>query len=285
MKLGIYYAYWEKEWTADYIPYVQKVRDLGFDILEVGCGGFDTLPMDYFHQLGEEAASYGITLTGGYGPRRECNLASDNAATVENGFAFYQNIFPKMQAAGISSLGGGLYSYWPVDTSQPFDKEKELDQSVRSMRTVADIALEYGIALYMEALNRFEGYLINDVHEAIAYVNAVDKTNVKILLDTFHMNIEEESFEKAILAAGQRLGELHLGEPNRRPPRQGRMPWQRIIAALEEIDFDGPVVMEPFVQRGGQVGTDIKVWRDLGTEQHLDQEAAASVRFIRSLSR
>ena len=77
------------------------------------------------------------------------------------------------------------------------------------------------------------------------------------------MNIEEESISNAIRTAGELLGHFHTGECNRMVPRVGRMPWKVIGDALKEIHYDGTVVMEPFVMPGGQVGKDIKVWREI----------------------
>lgn len=285
MKYGIYYAYWETEWGGDFLPYIKKVKDLGFDILEVACGDFAALPMDYFKQLKKEADQHGIMLTGGYGPRPEHNIASQDPKVAEQAFAFYENIFPKMQAAGIDSIGGALYSYWPVDYSQEITKEKDYGYSIEGMKRLADLAAQYGISLYMEVLNRFEGYLLNEAKEACDYVDAVDRDNVKVMLDTFHMNIEEDDFIDAIYLTGSRLGELHVGEANRKPPRPGRMPWAEIGSALRAVGFNGKVVMEPFVRMGGQVGRDIKMWRDLSGNAGipgLDAAAAESVAFLRS---
>lgn len=286
MKYGIYYAYWEKEWCGDFLPYISKVKRLGFDILEVACGDFQTQPLSYFREMKYRCQENAIELTGGYGPRPEHNISSANPATVRNAYDFYRDIFPKMQVAGIDSIGGAIYSYWPVDYTTEPDKAGDLERSINNMRLLADIAAEYGISLYMEVLNRFEGYLLNVAKEAVQYVAAVGKKNVKVMLDTFHMNIEEDDLIDAIRLAGNHLGELHIGEANRRPPRPGRMPWKEIGQVLQEIGFDGKVVMEPFVTEGGQVGRDIKIWRDLsnnaGTAQ-LDQEAADSVKYIRDI--
>jgi D-psicose/D-tagatose/L-ribulose 3-epimerase len=147
------------------------------------------------------------------------------------------------------------------------------------------MAAAYGITLGMEALNRFEGYLINTAKEALDYVKAVGKENVKVMLDTFHMNIEEDSLIDAINTAGSYLGHFHIGEANRRPPGpDSRMDWPGIARALKSINYTGPVVMEPFVLMGGQVGMDIKVWRELlpgASEKELDKEAADSVSYIK----
>lgn len=286
MKYGIYYAYWESEWGGDFIPYIEKVKKLGFDILEVACGDFHNQPETYFRELKAAAEANGITLTGGYGPRPEHNLSSPDKSVVDNAFRFYADVFRKMDIAGIRSIGGALYSYWPVDYSREPDKPGDLQRSVEGMKKLADMAADYGVTLNMEALNRFEGYLINDAREAAEYVHAVGKPNVRAMLDTFHMNIEEDCFADAIRIAGPSLGHFHIGEANRKPPRPGRMPWDEIADALRGIGYNGNVVMEPFVRMGGQVGRDIKIWRDIsrGASAHaLDADAAASVLFIRDL--
>ena len=161
MKYGIYYAYWEKAWQADYIPYVKKVKDLGFDILEVGCHHFLDADDEFLIKLKNEAEVQGITLTGGYGPDKAHDIASADPAIVKAAFEKYEAIFKKMKTAGIKWLGGGLYSYWPADYSKPLDKAGDRARSIANIRTLGDMAAEYDITLGMEVLNRFEGYILN----------------------------------------------------------------------------------------------------------------------------
>lgn len=88
----------------------------------------------------------------------------------------------------------------------------------------------------------------------------------------------------AIRTADTVLGHFHVGECNRRVPGKGRMPWFEIACALRDIAYDGPVVMEPFVRMGGQVGKDIHIWRDISrqaNESDLDNDAADSLRFLK----
>lgn len=287
MKYGIYYAYWEKEWGGNFIPYIGKVKRLGFDILEVACGRFYLDDMSYFRELRSAAETNDVIVTGGYGPRPEHNLASEDTHAIAETFIFYNNMFKKMEIAGINSLGGALYSYWPVDTSKKIDKPGDLKRSIQNMQKLADLAADHGITLNMEAVNRFEGYMINDSEEDVAYVKAVGRPNVKVMLDTFHMNIEEDSLICAIEHAGPLLGHFHVGEANRRPPsREGHMPWKAIGNALKRIGYSGPIVMEPFVMMGGQVGKDISIWRDLSngaSVAQLDQDAADSVSYLRTV--
>ena len=91
-----------------------------------------------------------------------------------------------------------------------------------------------------------------------------------------------DSLRSSILESKDWLGHFHLGEPNRRPPRRGRMPWAEIFGALRAINYQGALVMEPFLVPGGDVGRDISVFRDLLGSDDLDEEAARSVEFVRS---
>ena len=284
MKYGIYFAYWEKEWNADQKSYIFKVKKLGFDVLEISCAMLKAISTQELMEMKKMAADAGITLTAGYGPGANENLASANEDVVKNAVAFYTDILKKLEILEIHTLGGGIYSYWPVDYTRPIDKAGDWERSVKNVRTVGKIAGECGVDYCLEVLNRFEGYLLNTCAECKVFVEQVDVPAVKIMLDTFHMNIEEDSMVEAILLAGDRLGHFHVGENNRRLPGKGGMPWYEIGSALRAIGYDKNIVMEPFVRNGGGVGSDIKVWRDLSkgaTDEMLDQDAAASVAFLK----
>lgn len=286
MKYGIYFAYWEKEWNADQKSYISKVKKLGFDILEISCAMLKNISREELVEMRDMARAEGVTLTAGYGPGPSENLASSDEAVVKNAVAFYTDILKKLEILDIHTLGGGVYSYWPVDYTKPIDKEGDWKRSVKNVRTVGKIAQACGVDYCLEVLNRFEGYLLNTCAECRQFVEEVDVPAVKIMLDTFHMNIEEDSMTEAILLAGDRLGHFHVGENNRRLPGKGNLPWYQIGSALRAIGYDKNVVMEPFVKSGGKVGSDIKIWRDLSmgaaTEQ-LDRDAAASVAFLRNV--
>ena len=286
VKIGIYYAYWEQEWQADYEPYIRKAAELGFDILELACTPLPKMPVDRLIRLRDLASEYGITLTAGHGPSASQNLASADPAVQARAISFYVDLLQRLHLIGIRTVGGGLYSYWPVDYSKPIDKAGDWRRSVANVRKVGALARDLGIDYCLEVLNRFEGYLLNTAAEAVRFVDEVGLPNVRVMLDTFHMNIEEDSFAGAIRQAGHRLGHFHTGEANRRVPGKGRIPWQEIAGALQEIGYEGAMVMEPFVRMGGQVGSDIKIWRDLSegaSAAELDEDARNSANFCRSL--
>ena len=173
-----------------------------------------------------------------------------------------------------------------MDYSKPIDKKGDWARSVKGVREVGKIAADCGVDYCLEVLNRFEGYLLNTAAEGVKFVKEVDVPSVKVMLDTFHMNIEEDSIGGAIRSTKGLLGHFHTGECNRRVPGRGRTPWFEIATALKEIGYKGNVAMEPFVRMGGKVGEDIKIWRELEpgiTEAKMDADAKSALEFERAV--
>jgi D-psicose/D-tagatose/L-ribulose 3-epimerase len=286
MKYGIFYAYWEQEWVADFKYYIEKVARLGFDILEIAATPILGYSEREMAELKACAADHGIILTVGHGPTPEQNLASPDPAVAASARAFFTELLKRMRVMDIHLIGGALYSYWPVDYSKPIDKPGDWARSVRGVREMAKVAQDCGVDYCLEVLNRFENYMLNTAEEAVAFVEEVGSPSVKVMLDTFHMNIEEDSIGDAIRRAGAHLGHLHTGECNRKVPGKGRVPWAEVGRALRDIGYDGSVVMEPFVRMGGTIGSNIKVWRDISRgadEASMDKDARDALVFSRYL--
>ncbi|HMO57934.1 MAG TPA: sugar phosphate isomerase/epimerase family protein [Roseiflexaceae bacterium] len=283
-RLGIYYAYWARNWSADFHPYIDKVADLGFDQLEVHAGAVAAMNSAERRELKQHAESRGLTLSYCIGLTHSYDVASADAATRATGIAFLEQIIGAIGEIGGGSVGGILYGAWPASMPEGMpDKRPALERSIASIRQVAHAAEDSGVILNLEVVNRFEQYLLNTSAEAIEYVRAVGSPNVRLMLDTFHLNIEEDHIGAAIIAAGELLGHFHTGENNRMPPGHGHMPWDEIAAALRHINYQGAIVMEPFMQTGGEVGRDIRVYRDLSIGRDLDAEARAALQFTRDL--
>jgi D-psicose/D-tagatose/L-ribulose 3-epimerase len=284
LKFGIYYSYWEQEWSADCLKYVERVAKLGFDVIEIAAHHLNTYNPAHIAEVGRSARDNGIAITAGLGPSQQRNLSSADPAIRKAGRAFFEETLTNLAKLDIRVIGGALHSYWPIDYSKPVDKAGDRARGLEGISSLADFAGNLGINLCLEVLNRFENHVLNTAEEGVAFVREVGKPNVKVMLDTFHMNIEEDSFGKAIRTAGSLLGHFHTGENNRRVPGKGGLPWHEIGTALREIGYDGAVVMEPFVKMGGQVGADIRVWRDLSDnadEAQMDEAARQALAFSR----
>lgn len=283
-RIGIYYAYWTHDWDADFHPFIDKAADLGFDVLEVNAGTIAELESSARASLKAHAEDRGIGLSYCIGLPPDYDLASADRQVRQKGIAYLQKMALAIGEMGGGNLGGIIYSYWPGSLPDGvMDKRPFFERSVDSMKEAVRSAEDHGVFFNMEVVNRFEQYLINTVDEALDYVAAVGSPHARVMLDTFHMNIEEDFCGEAILKAGERLGHFHIGENNRMPPGYGHIPWTEIAAALRKIEYQGDVVMEPFLMPGGQIGRDIKVFRDLSIGLDLDEEARKALLFMRGV--
>ncbi len=285
-KVGIYFAYWTDSWTGDFAYFIDKAARLGFDILEIQPDQLLSAPMAELDGLRQRASDRGIELTFCIGFGQDKDLASESAAVRQAGMDYARKILDVIHIMNGKVFGGINYSAWPgTYTGHLDDKRPYLDRSLQCIKEISKVAEDYGITYCLEVVNRYEHFLLNTAAEGLAYVDSVGSPNVKLLLDAFHMNIEEDSVGAAITSVGDKLGHFHIGETNRRPPGQGRMPWDEIAGALKQINYQGRVVMEPFVKPGGEVGEAIRVWRDLSAgadETRLDRDAQGALTFIRS---
>ena len=96
-----------------------------------------------------------------------------------------------------------------------------------------------GIDVYLEAINRYETPLLNTAEQTVEVVKQIDRSNVKVLLDVFHMNIEEVSIPDAIRATGDLLGHFHVVDSNRHAPGMGHVDFTEIASALRDIGYKG----------------------------------------------
>ena len=288
-KLGIFMNFWEKNWDADHAKYIDKVAKIGFDILEFQAQPLLDMTDDHIRELRKRADAAGIRLTYSLGLDPHYDVSSLDESIRQGGVKYLQNIIRKMAVGGGDLLSGVSYAGWGTPDGILDTKEPYLEQSVKSMKEIIRVAEDHGVTYCVEAVNRFETCIINTAAEALDYVARVDSPNIGVLLDTYHMNIEEKSFADAIrLVGADRLKSFHTGENNRTAPGRGHLPWDEIFGALSEIGYKGPIVSEPFVMQGGEVGRDIHVFRDLvedPCETTIDAEATYLLHFEQDMLR
>ena len=286
-KLGIFMNFWEKNWDADHKKYIKKAADIGFDILEFQAQPLLEMSDDHIRDLKKYADEVGIELTYSLGLDRRYDVSSLDENIRRGGVTYLQNIIRKMHVGGGTLLSGVSYAGWGTPDNMGDSKKPFWDQSVKSMKEIIKVAEECGVTYCVEAVNRFETCLINTAKEALAYVEEIDSSNIGVLLDTYHMNIEEDNIGDAIrLVGADRLKSFHTGDNNRRAPGRGHINWDEVFGALADIGYKGRIVSEPFVMQGGEVGRDIHVYRDLienPSEEAIDNEAKYLLNFERSM--
>lgn len=289
--IGMHYGFWSHNWDEiQYVPLMEKVARLGFDVCEVASAEFCKYSDETLGELKRRADDLGLTFTYSIGLEKEYDLASDDPAVRDNGVRHVTEILKSMPKVGAAILNGVSYAGWQAMPDHGItleEKRRKEELALDSMRRLMPVAEDCGVYYCCEVVNRFEQYLLNTAREGAAFVKQLESPNAKVLLDTFHMNIEEDDLVQAILETGDLLGHFHVGERNRKPPGStNSLPWKEMAGALRQIGYQGAVVMEPFVLMGGSIPYDIKVWRDLSggaSEAELDRMAGDACAFLKKL--
>lgn len=285
-KIGVHFGYFNRDWNTDFIKRIEQVKKIGLDILEVAPAPLLALTKFQRDEIAAAAKANDIELTFSVGLSANQDLASEDEEIRKNGIKFTTDTFQIMSEMRGKTYSGVDIAAWNKTFMEGItDKSATWERSISAVKEIMKVAEDKGITFAVEVVNRYESSLVNTAEEAVKYVDEVGSPNCKILLDTYHMNIEEDSFAGAIKLVGNRLGHFHVGESNRRPPcENGKMPWNEITDALKEIDYQGAIVMEPFIKMGGEVGRDIKVWRDISegaSESEMEQLLADAAMMLR----
>lgn len=286
MKYGLLFHYWmnSKDSTCDYHEVAKKIKAAGFDVIEIDGGDLYRMSDEEIDKLKGTLTTLGLEVSINFGTPPEIDPSADDPQTRKAGIEYLEKLLYKMHRLGSKVLIGALVTTWPVDWNVEHDKEKTWAYAVESLREVCKTAEKLEITMNLEILNRFESFLINDVEECLKFTEEVGSPNVKLLVDTFHANIEEDSVVEAVRKAGKNLGHMHLGEANRKLPGLGSIPWKGIGEALREIDFKGYLVVEPFMLKNGPLGKAIHLWREYFpgiTEEEYDKMLVDSLAFLK----
>lgn len=106
---------------------------------------------------------------------------------------------------------------------------KSLKKSLRELRDV------YAV---IEPLNRYESAILNRASDVLSMIEELNLDRFGILLDTFHMNIEERKLSSTIKRVGKRLRHFHIADSNRMTPGEGHIKFDEVFSALKTIGYD-----------------------------------------------
>jgi D-psicose/D-tagatose/L-ribulose 3-epimerase len=280
MKFGVNTWVWASPLrTTELEKLAPKIAGLGFDWLEVPIEGLDDL--DYARGAAI-LKDNGLEVSGcvAMGPDRD--LIHPDKAIRDNGMNYVRACIDACQVLGATNLVGPLYSAvgrtWQMTAEE---RVRDTDLLVSQLGVLAPYAGDHGVVLCVEPLNRFETSFLNLASQAIEVVDRVDHLACQIMLDTFHMNIEEKSLGDAVRAVGPRLRHVHACENDRGAPGTGNVTWEPLAAALREIQYDGPVVIESFTANVKSIARAAAIWRALAPSQ--DALAADGLQFLKQL--
>jgi D-psicose/D-tagatose/L-ribulose 3-epimerase len=280
MKFGVNTWVWTAPLSTEMLEeLVPKVASAGFGHIEFPLEGIGDFDYDRARELCEEFG-LDVSCCVAMGPDRD--LVHPDEAIRANGMVYVKQAIEVTKQVGGTNLVGPIYSAvgrkWKAT---PEERANDVDTLVPALKELAAYAAEHGVVLGVEPLNRFETSFINTHEQVIEVVDRVDHANCGVMLDTFHMNIEEKELGEAITKTGKRLVHLHACENDRGAPGSGNVTWENVAAALKAIDFDGPVVIESFTADVESIAEAAAIWRKLAPSQ--DQLATDGLLFLEEL--
>jgi D-psicose/D-tagatose/L-ribulose 3-epimerase len=272
LKYSLHAFGWSPIWSNDHLYLVDHAKELGFDALEIPlmvASGVDAAATK------ARAAAAGIEILCSGACPAQADPTGEDEETRNNAREYLKERIRLAAEIGSSVLSGVLYS---TSGRRLMPTEEHWERAAAVLREAARFARDLGVTLGIEPVNRFESFLVNTADQALRLREMIGEPNVGVHLDSFHMNIEEESLYAATAKAAPYLCHFHLCESHRGEVGTGLVNFDDIFRALAEAGYSGTAGLEIF---GPILAQAVCMWR--GAPQPMDEVVARSLAHLRRL--
>jgi len=277
--VGINAWVWTSPFDREAVSLVEKAAAIGFDAF--------TMPVEDPGFIDVQAmraalAEHGLRLyiTGVFG--RDRDLTHENASCRRASLDYIAQVLNICEQLGVRILSGPAYSAVGKRRKISDDqRRREWELAVDGLTVAGKMAADHGVTLALEPLNRFETDLVNTTAQVKRMVGDIGLPSVRIHLDTFHMNIEEEHMYDAVALAGDDLVYVDASESHRGTPGSGQVRWEEVARGLRDIGYNGDCVIESFTPDCEAIADAAAIWRPLAPSQ--DALAQDGYEFLRKL--
>jgi len=271
---GINTFLWASPFKTQHLHLLDKAKSLGFDLVEIPIEAEGDI--DY-RKAAEAYSRNGLKCSVCAVMGADRDPSHEDPAIQKGGVAYLKHLIDAGVTMKAAAIVGPLYAAvgrtWQATPDQ---RKRDLDRCAKNLKEVVRYAEDKGMTLALEPLNRFETSFINLTDQAIELMELVGSPRLKLMMDTFHANVEEKSLGKAIETAGRNLAHVHANENDRGIPGSGHAPWAEVAAALRKVSFDGALVIESFSTEVKEIARAAAVWRPLApTPDGLAREGLA----------
>ena len=257
---------------------IEGTKRAGFDLIEIPLMDVDDFDAASAARM---LRDNDLAVTASLGLTASTDLTSDDPAVVSAGEQLLQRCLDHVATMGGDVLCGVIYSAMQKYSAPT--SARGIENSRAALARLADYAAQRGIRLSLEVVNRYESNVFNTGRGALAFLDGIERDDISVHLDTYHMNIEESDLFQPVhdVAAAGRLGYVHIGESHRGYLGTGSVDFGTFFRALHDVHYDGPVVFESFSSAvvSAALSNTLGIWRNLW--QDSDDLAAHANRFIR----
>lgn len=280
--IGVNTWVWTSPLTDATLPALaRRIADLGFDAIELPLENAGDLTVDGVRAALDDTglAPY---VVGAMAPGRTL-VGDDSPDQVAATQDYLRACLDLASGIGAPSVCGPFYAEtgrcWRMDA----DERRAAYAAWRdNLAPVVDHAVDRGVAVGIEPLNRYETSLVNTVEQALDGLDGLLGEGCGLALDTYHLHLEERSSGDAVRAAGDHLVHVQASGSDRGAPGGDQVDWAGITTALDEVGYTGALNIESFTPDNAAIARAASIWRPLAASP--DALAAAGLAHLRSLS-
>jgi D-psicose/D-tagatose/L-ribulose 3-epimerase len=279
MRIGINTFLFTSPFTTGSVRHFPTFKKWGFETVEIPIEDPSHLdPLKVKAALDKHGLKCG-SVCACMGPGRDLRGSAEDQKTA---MVYCKALIDQMVLLDCPSLIGPVYSVvGRADAEEPAAQRQQWSLVVKNLKELARYAADRGRQICIEPLNRFETDFLNTCDQALKLIKAVGAKNVKLHLDTFHMNIEEKDQAAALLKAGSLLGHFHACGSDRGTPGKDHIAWPSIVAALKKIKYQGDVVIESFTTDVKVIARAAAIWRRI--EPTRNEIAVDGLKFLKKV--
>ena len=268
---------WTNSWSNDTLDIIDRARNLHFDLVEVPLMEIEKIDAA---AIKARAAEAGMALCTSTACSEATDPTSEDPAVRAAGLHYLKQCIQATADMGGTVFTGVTYSaIGRKITGRP--DEKYWDRAADILRDAARYGADLGVTIGIEAINRYETFLVNTAEQALALRERIGEPNVKVHLDAYHMNIEETDFYTPTKTAAPQLCHFHLSESHRGTPGTGTVDWDGIYRALGDTGYQGIVGLESFESVSPAMAAATCMWRSLA--ESSDQLLGDGLKYLKSL--
>ena len=277
IKYGVSTWLWESPFNTQSIALFPKIKKMGYDLVEIPVEDPELINGEVIKNALMDNGLHAV-VCGAFGPTKD--LTHKDVAVHQNCFNYIEKCFELCNMWEVEFLAGPMYAAVGKARMLPKEERKrEWDLAVRNIAKVCAMAENYGVSIALEPLNRFESDMINTAEDVMRFIGDVNHSSAKVLLDGFHMTIEERNIAEAIKTVGDKLIHVQVSENHRGIPGTGLTPWFDFADGLKAIDYKGAIVIESFTPEIKELAGAVCIWKNLAKSQ--DEFASQGIDFLK----
>lgn len=261
MNLGVHNYLFTDGWSDADLHVLAICRDLGATCFEIAIGDDLRFTVGRTRRAAEALGLELIASPGGLWPV-ECDLSADDLADRATGLAWHCRQVDVAAELGATAYTGALYGH-PGTVKRRQPPAGEAAWTAEGLHRLAEYAARRSVRIVLEPMSRFRTHLANTPQQVMSFIELAGHANLHVLLDTFHAVTELRDYGAAVRACAGRLWGLHACENDRGVPGGGLVPWDDIFAALDDIRFDGYLILETYNTSLGDFAVRRGIFHDL----------------------